>query len=46
MKKLADNPAPVLIVNDDQMQLDLLRDMLEPEEIERLVARQTIEIER
>src|SRR6185295_13414191 len=31
MKTLADNPATVLIVNDDQMQLDLLRDLLEPE---------------
>jgi PAS domain S-box-containing protein len=31
MKTLADNPATVLIVNDDQVQLDLLRDLLEPE---------------
>ena len=31
MKTLADNPATVLIVNDDQLQLDLLRDLLEPE---------------
>ncbi|HEX3142457.1 MAG TPA: PAS domain S-box protein [Pyrinomonadaceae bacterium] len=31
MKTLADNPATVLIVNDDQSQLDLLRDLLEPE---------------
>ena len=31
MKTLADNPATVLIVNDDQMQLDLLHDLLEPE---------------
>src|ERR1044072_7398029 len=31
MKTLADNPATVLIVNDDHVQLDLLRDMLEPE---------------
>jgi CheY-like chemotaxis protein len=31
MKTIADIPATVLIVNDDQMQLDLLRDLLEPE---------------
>jgi PAS domain S-box-containing protein len=31
MKTLADNPATVLIVNDDQIQLDLLRDLLAPE---------------
>src|SRR5436190_23794130 len=31
MKTLADSPATVLIVNDDQTQLDLLRDLLEPE---------------
>src|ERR1044071_2722949 len=31
MKTLADNPATVLIVNDDQVQLDLLRDLLEPQ---------------
>src|SRR5947208_754442 len=31
MKTLADNPATVLIVNDDQLQLDLLRDLLEPQ---------------
>ena len=38
MKTLADNPATVLIVNDDQTQLDLLRDMLEPEGYQTLVA--------
>ena len=38
MKTLADNPATVLIVNDDQMQLDLLRDMLEPEGYQVFVA--------
>src|SRR5438477_11354150 len=38
MNKLADNPATVLIVNDDQMQLDLLRDLLEPEGYKILVA--------
>lgn len=31
MQKLADNPATVLIVNDDQVHLELLRDLLEPE---------------
>jgi len=31
MNKFADNPATVLIVNDDQVQLDLLRDLIEPE---------------
>ena len=31
MNRFAENPATVLIVNDDQMQLDLLRDLLEPE---------------
>jgi PAS domain S-box-containing protein len=39
MKKLADNPATVLIVDDDQMQLDLLRDMLEPEGYQIFTAR-------
>src|SRR5215831_18451980 len=39
MKTLADNPATVLIVNDDQVQLDLLRDMLEPEGYKIFVAR-------
>ena len=39
MKTLADNPATVLIVNDDQMQLDLLRDLLEPEGYRIFVAR-------
>ena len=38
MKKPADNPATVLIVNDVQMQLDLLRDLLEPEGYKILVA--------
>ena len=38
MNKLADNPATVLIVNDVQMQLDLLRDLLEPEGYKILVA--------
>src|SRR5205823_13285464 len=38
MNKLADNPATVLIVNDVQMQLDLLRDLLEPEGYRILVA--------
>lgn len=31
MSKIAENPATVLIVNDDQVQLDLLRDLLELE---------------
>jgi len=31
MNRFAENPAAVLIVNDDQVQLDLLRDLLEPE---------------
>ena len=31
MSKFAENPATVLIVNDDQVQLDLFRDLLEPE---------------
>ena len=31
MKRLADNSASVLLVNDDQVQLDLWRDLLEPE---------------
>jgi PAS domain S-box-containing protein len=39
MKTLADNPATVLIVNDDQTQLDLLRDMLEPEGYQTFLAR-------
>src|SRR3954469_3165397 len=39
MKKLADNPATVLIVNDDRMQLDLLRDLLEPEGYQIFLAR-------
>jgi PAS domain S-box-containing protein len=39
MKALADNPATVLIVNDDQTQLDLLHDMLEPEGYKIFVAR-------
>ena len=39
MNKLAENPAIVLIVNDDQMQLDLLRDLLEPEGYKVFVAR-------
>src|SRR5438105_12271342 len=38
MNKLADNPATVLIVNDDQMQLDLLSDLLEPEGYKVFVA--------
>lgn len=38
MNKLAENPATVLIVNDDQMQLDLLRDLLEPEGYKVFVA--------
>jgi PAS domain S-box-containing protein len=39
MKTLADNPATVLVVNDDQLQLDLLRDLLEPEGYRIFVAR-------
>jgi PAS domain S-box-containing protein len=31
MNRLAENPATVLIVNDDQVQLDLLRDLIAPE---------------
>ncbi len=31
MNIIAENPATVLIVNDDQVQLDLLRDLIEPE---------------
>ncbi|HWP52556.1 MAG TPA: response regulator, partial [Pyrinomonadaceae bacterium] len=31
MNRFTENPATVLIVNDDQVQLDLLRDLLEPE---------------
>ena len=31
MTRFTENPATVLIVNDDQIQLDLLRDLLEPE---------------
>ena len=31
MNRITDNPATVLIVNDDQVQLDLLRDLLQPE---------------
>jgi PAS domain S-box-containing protein len=31
MNRLAENPATVLIVNDDQVQLDLLRDLINPE---------------
>jgi PAS domain S-box-containing protein len=31
MNRLAENPATVLIVNDDQVQLDLLRDLIKPE---------------
>ena len=31
MNKFAENPAAVLLVNDDQVQLDLLRDLLEPQ---------------
>lgn len=31
MKRFVDNPATVLVVNDDQVQLDLLNDLLEPE---------------
>ncbi len=31
MQRLADNPATVLIVNDDRVHLELLRDLLEPE---------------
>src|SRR5256714_2565621 len=38
MSKLAENPATVLIVNDDQMQLDLQRDLLEPEGYKVFVA--------
>jgi len=38
MNKLADNPATVLIVHDDQRQLDLLRDLLEPEGYKIFVA--------
>src|SRR5580765_7856782 len=38
MKTLADSPATVLIVNDDQTQLDLLRDLLAPEGYEIFLA--------
>ena len=38
MTKVSDNRATVLIVNDDQMQLDLLRDFLEPEGYKTFVA--------
>ena len=38
MNKLADNAATVLIVNDDQMQLDRLRGLLEPEGYQTFVA--------
>jgi len=38
MTKVPDNRATVLIVNDDQMQLDLLRDFLEPEGYKTFVA--------
>ena len=31
MNIIAENPATVLIVNDDQVQLELLRDLIEPE---------------
>jgi PAS domain S-box-containing protein len=31
MNRFVENPATVLIVNDDQVQLDILRDLLEPE---------------
>lgn len=31
MNRHAENPATVLIVNDDQLQLDLLRDLIQPE---------------
>lgn len=38
MKRFSENPATVLIVNDDQMQLDLLRDLLDPEGYKTFVA--------
>jgi PAS domain S-box-containing protein len=38
MNRTAENPATVLIVNDDQVQLDLLRDMLAPEGYKVFVA--------
>jgi PAS domain S-box-containing protein len=38
MNKLAEKPATVLIVNDDQVQLDLQRDLLEPEGYKVFVA--------
>src|SRR5262252_2617166 len=38
MTQVSDNRATVLIVNDDQMQLDLLRDFLEPEGYKTFVA--------
>ena len=38
MTRLPDNPATVLIVNDDRLELDLLRDVLEPEGYRILLA--------
>jgi PAS domain S-box-containing protein len=38
MNRFAENPATVLIVNDDQIQLDLFKDLLEPEGYKILLA--------
>jgi len=38
MNQAAENPATVLIVNDNQVQLDLLRDLLEAEAYKIFVA--------